>query len=459
MSGAIVVPLDEMQQLAGLWQTTIGEMDTMVQQIARDIANIPDNAKGLNEVRSRGRTVGSQHRQTFDRGTVVYQHVTASVQRFAQADHQLAGMVRSMQGQSVLQLIRELNGVYQISVAQINHTQAIIVDNSDGYLDWGLTATDTFIEFANLKGWILESGGELASRILTYADIIKDTGAGLKAGLIDGNIDLALHHFAGAASIAQLAYGSTLISGGLVAAGFSAAAAGAIAFAIPVALQTSSWGIGLLQDNLRNTSGLEVYANTLEPIRQITDLKGVFTEINKAVWLNRQKDWLQGGWQGFTNGIARDWTDFTQNIIPNKAQEIYQDRIEARQKTIDLIMSNDLLKGRVSQAQVEQFMNVFPMATSAIPGSGVMSQVFGLGPDFSSMFAPTAKPPILGTPPTIPPPADPPIQTMPMPRNPPWPDGIPGLPPFPIPWPENGSGIPGVPPFPSPWPEKNSGGW
>jgi len=97
MSGAIVVPLDEMQQLAGLWQTTIGEMDTMVQQIARDIANIPDNAKGLNEVRSRGRTVGSQHRQTFDRGTVVYQHVTASVQRFAQADHELAGMVRSMQ--------------------------------------------------------------------------------------------------------------------------------------------------------------------------------------------------------------------------------------------------------------------------------------------------------------------------------------------------------------------------
>ena len=114
MSNAIVVPLNEMQQLAGQWQTTINEMDTMVQQIARDIVAIPDSAKGLNDVRSRGRNVGSQHRQLHERGMAVHQHVTASVQRFAQADHELAGMVRSYGGGSYAEVLKQIktnNGI------------------------------------------------------------------------------------------------------------------------------------------------------------------------------------------------------------------------------------------------------------------------------------------------------------------------------------------------------------
>jgi hypothetical protein len=108
MSNAIVVPLDEMQQLAGQWRATITEMDTMVQQISRDIAAIPYSAKGLNDVRSRGRNVGTQHRQLFERGIAVHQHVTASVQRFAQADQELAGMVRSAVGVSYADMAAKL---------------------------------------------------------------------------------------------------------------------------------------------------------------------------------------------------------------------------------------------------------------------------------------------------------------------------------------------------------------
>ena len=109
MSNAIVVPLNEMQQLAGQWQTTINEMDTMVQQIARDIVAIPDSAKGLNDVRSRGRNVGSQHRQLHERGMAVHQHVTASVQRFTNADQELAGMVRSQANGNFVDFMRQNN--------------------------------------------------------------------------------------------------------------------------------------------------------------------------------------------------------------------------------------------------------------------------------------------------------------------------------------------------------------
>jgi hypothetical protein len=382
MSGAIVVPLTEMQQLAEQWRATITEMDAMVQHIARDIASIPDNGKGLNEVRSRGRTVGSHHQQLLVQGMAVQKQVVDSVQRFSQADQELAGMVRSMQGNYVLSLIRDVIGSYQISDTLIKQTQTVIADNSDSYLDWGLTITDKIIELAKFKGWVFESGGELASRILTYTDIIKDIGEGLKAGFVDGNVDLALHHFAGAASIAQLAYGTTLLQAGLVVVGVGATTASAIAVAIPAAIQGASWGIGKLQDNLRNTSGLEVYAKTLEPIRQITDLKGVLTEANKTVWLNRQKDWMQGGLQGLTDGIARDWTDFTGNIIPNKAHEMYQDRVEARQKTIDIIANNSYVKEHFSYDQVENLANTYsmvaPIFVSVLPSIGIANQVLGL---------------------------------------------------------------------------------
>jgi hypothetical protein len=97
MSGAIVVPLTEMQQLAEQWRATITEMDVMVQHIARDIASVPDNGKGLNEVRSRGRIVGAHHQQLLVQGMAVQKQVVDSVQRFSQADQELAGMVRSVQ--------------------------------------------------------------------------------------------------------------------------------------------------------------------------------------------------------------------------------------------------------------------------------------------------------------------------------------------------------------------------
>jgi hypothetical protein len=100
MSGAIVVPLTEMQQLAEQWRATITDMDAMVQHIARDIASIPDNGKGLNEVRSRGRTVGSHHQQLLVQGMSVQKQVVDSVQRFSQADQELAGMVRNYSGVS-----------------------------------------------------------------------------------------------------------------------------------------------------------------------------------------------------------------------------------------------------------------------------------------------------------------------------------------------------------------------
>jgi hypothetical protein len=97
MSSAIVVPLDEMQQVAGQWRTTITEMDAMMQQVSREIASIRDNAKGLNEVRSRGRNVGSKHQQVLAQGMVIQKHVLDSVQRFSQTDQELAAMVRSVQ--------------------------------------------------------------------------------------------------------------------------------------------------------------------------------------------------------------------------------------------------------------------------------------------------------------------------------------------------------------------------
>jgi len=95
MSGAIVVPLTEMQQLAEQWRATINEMDAIVQHIAREITSIPDSGKGLNEVRSRGRTVGSHHQQLLGQGMMVQKQVVDSVQRFLQADQELAWMVRS----------------------------------------------------------------------------------------------------------------------------------------------------------------------------------------------------------------------------------------------------------------------------------------------------------------------------------------------------------------------------
>lgn len=110
MSNAIVVPLNEMQQLAAQWRATVTEMDGMVQQIARDIAAIPDKGKGLNEVRSRGRTVGVHHQQLLTQGLVVQKHVLDSMQRFTQADQELAGMVRNVVAWKATELWNQLRG-------------------------------------------------------------------------------------------------------------------------------------------------------------------------------------------------------------------------------------------------------------------------------------------------------------------------------------------------------------
>lgn len=390
MSNAIVVPLNEMQQLAAQWRTTITEMDAMVQQIAHDIASIHDSGKGLNEVRSRGRTVGSHHQQVMAQGMVVQKHVLDSVQRFTQADQELAGMVRSVQMQSITSMLKA-GGL--IVPSSLGKALSIVEKNSIDYLDWGMSITDKFIELVNDNKLITEEGYKKASRIRTYTDIFKDTADGVIAGFMHKDLDGMYDKFASAVAVAEIA----AIPAAVAAIGITVPEA--IVVAIPIAIQSASWGVGKLQENLRNTSGLEVYAKTLEPIRQIYDLKGVFTELNKAFLGNRHRDFMEGGvlrvaesgktdifsqsvefakgaFGGLINGIFRDWTDFTSNIIPNKAREMYQDSVAAHQKTVELITTSSLGKN-MSASQMNMTLAVMPIVSNVILGP-VWSNALGL---------------------------------------------------------------------------------
>ena len=138
MSGAIVVPLTEMQQFAEQWRATINEMDAMVQHIAREITSIPDSGKGLNEVRSRGRTVGSHHQQLLVQGMTVQKQVVDSVQRFSQSDQELAGMVRNRQAGGLVDFVRQNDLRILGRLPSLGSAQNGIVSNFiDQLIDYG----------------------------------------------------------------------------------------------------------------------------------------------------------------------------------------------------------------------------------------------------------------------------------------------------------------------------------
>jgi hypothetical protein len=361
----IAVPLEEMQQLAGVWQHTITEMDAMIQQVAREIGAIPDKAKGLNDVRSQGQKVGAQHREFTARGMDVHRHVIDSVQRFMQTEQELTRMMQNGGSTSVLSLVQSMGGTLQLANLIGHNNFATDSGQPVDYTTYALRATKWFIKLASLKGWILESGGKLASHILVYANIIKDIGNGLESGFVRGDTDEALHHFAGAAAVAQMAY-------------ISSTGVGAVGVGL---FQSFSWGLGFAQEKLQNTAGFEVYAKTIEPIRQITDIKGILTEVNKAFWLHRQRDLMQGGWDGFVNGISRDWTDF-KSSVENKAHEMYQNQVEARNRTIELVANHPLVKNHYTQEQVEKMADVYttisPFFSGILPGVGIINTVLGL---------------------------------------------------------------------------------
>lgn len=362
MNRTIAVPLNDMNQIAMTWRHTVTEMDAVIQQVSRELSAIPDRAKGLNEVRAKGHQISAQHRQIVQDGLAVYQHVVDSAQRFVQVEQELTRMVQHNHTPVASTLAGLISGPLDFSSWVQKLPYAGDATHNDEYMTYALRSAKWLLKLAESGGLILKEGADKASNILVYANIIRDIDKAIKATLV-GDSDEAIHNLAATAATAELAYIATQLGPYSL---------------IPGAVQAYSWGVGAVQDKLRNTSGLEVYARTAEPIRQLTDLKGILTEVNKAFWLHRQRDVIQGGWDGFTNGIARDWTNFV-GIVENKANEMYQDRVEARQQTINLISNQPFVKEHFSKEQVEQVVDIYSKTSFLyFPYNVITNQVLGL---------------------------------------------------------------------------------
>jgi hypothetical protein len=337
MSSAIVVPLDEMQQLAGQWRTTITDMDAMVQQIARDIANIPDNAKGLNDVRSRGRNVGSQHRQLFERGLAVHQHVTASVQRFSQADQELAGMVRSQQNVNLVDFIRLNNlgtlGQFPSFGVMTNGAASDLIEQLINFgagtnliNEIGLTypkLAKTFAKYTDnlFKLWPttkkgIEFSSELSTAFGGILDIFsmskdiydsKVASSEADAAVARGDYELASKKYNEAhdEALNMFATGTLAIIG--IASGYGLVMAGT-----QVISGVSDWA-----SNVAEKNGWHTTAKVLNVLSDITDLQSH----TKKLW--------DAGINAYHNPHqvlkqATDFVDHTANQIKDAASNMYQ---------------------------------------------------------------------------------------------------------------------------------------
>ena len=338
MSNAIVVPLNEMQQLAGQWQTTINEMDTMVQRIARDIAAIPDSAKGLNDVRSRGRNVGSQHRQLHERGMAVHQHVTASVQRFTNADQELAGMVRSQSNGNFVDFMRQNNlgvlgqlpgfGVATIGIADdlierlINFGAGTNLINEIGleypklvkrfakYTDNLFNLWPTTKEGIKLgKEWSTGLGGVLD--IISMGKDIYDSkvaSSEADAALARGDYEMASRKYNEAydEALNMFATGTLAVIG--IASGYGLVMAGT---------QLVS-GVSDFASNVAEKNGWHTTAKVLNVLSDVTDLQSH----TKKIW--------DAGFNAYQNPHqalkqATDFVDHTANQVKNAVSGIYED--------------------------------------------------------------------------------------------------------------------------------------
>lgn len=364
MNRTIAVPLNDMNQIAMTWRQTVTEMDAVIQQVSRELSAIPDRAKGLNEVRAKGHQISAQHRQIAQDGLAVYQHVVDSAQRFAQVEQELTRMIQHNHTHVASTLAGLISGPIDFSGWVQKLPYAVDATHNDEYMTYALRSAKWLITLAKSGDIILKKGAEQASDILVYANIVRYIGKALEAAS-NQDVDGFSHNIAATLATAELAY--------ILPAGPVGLAVGLV--------QASSWGAGVAQDKLRNTSGLEVYARTLEPIRQITNIHGVLTEVNKVVLVNRYRDLLWGGVDGFTNGIAKDWTNFV-GIVENKANEMYRDRVEAREQTINLISNQSFVKEHFSKEQVEDAVNIYsrfsPLLFHTIPQIGIMNYVLGL---------------------------------------------------------------------------------
>ena len=331
MSGAIVVPLTEMQQLAEQWRATITEMDAMVQHIARDIASIPDNGKGLNEVRSRGRTVGSHHQQLLVQGMTVQKQVVDSVQRFSQADHELAGMVRSVPVLKIVDVLHQMNmsGAGMSSPYSVNNGMLNIIDSLLGLGDYTSLVNDLGIKavkdklypkladfMATLNVWPTRKGLETSEILSTGLDIMS-IGKDLydsKMASSDADTALARGDYELASKKYNEAYDEAL---NMFATGTLAVIGIASGYGLVIAGTQVISGVPDWASNVAEKNGYHTTANVLKVLSEVTDLQSH----TKKVW--------DVGFNAYQNPQAAlqqttNFVDHSANQVKDAAHNLYE---------------------------------------------------------------------------------------------------------------------------------------
>lgn len=127
---------NELQQLAGVLDAQMREMDAAVRAAHDQVTNISDSAKGLNDVRNRARDLYRQHVSQVSQGVEVARFVKDTAQRFIDTERELSSMLGGNRPQPLHEFIQNIS-IGGITVGSLVPGARFIVDGlKNGIKDW-----------------------------------------------------------------------------------------------------------------------------------------------------------------------------------------------------------------------------------------------------------------------------------------------------------------------------------